>query len=708
MAAKPEIFRPVEFWRAAMTALPNASFFDLARSALGKVKTPFSKQALMGDLEKFFSSPQAQRNTAGFVDDRDASAIAAIAFLGEPREAELAAFFSGEFGAAELGDLLVNLEERFIVYRFISAGEGSRLALNPLLRPAIEAFADDASRLFPSFAAPDGDAPCAQGPLFYDDRLLAALISFASHCGPFFRLGGDGVRQRTMRAAKAIFPGRDPGELFGAARALGLLVPGEGDALVKDARRVAAFARLGARERAQYFAAGLLCHRDLAASPQAQAEDPSPWLLRSKIRACASFAHGLCALVEEGRLYPFATLQKLAFAIAGTGGEFKRAGMLRAMIDSGLIVPAGSSGSPGIEGLWRRRAFDDASSAAGKAVIAMDAPFGVVAYPEAEFGDAAGIAVFAQVAEAGLNFRFEISRDSAAAAYTQGLKARDIIDLLQGLSGGLVDETLAFALRDWEKSHGEVALRRGLVLTLAPDRRYLAETKPLSAMLLETVAPGVYMLDERFEERAEAALRKAGVGIIARAVRAGDSSSAMASPSAPSPSATTLGDSGLYPRPRPADFVIPRSKGKPAPEDEGRDARELVEGLKAALGRMSLDKEQRDELSERIDRRLILLESQLEGAALRYEKTEARGMDYAGKTLIARQSISMKSLVEVVWTVKDREERAVGVPRAIEKSGGDSALVFDVEGEAEPTRVPMGKIGLLRRIKRSIFETANE
>jgi hypothetical protein len=128
---------------------------------------------------------------------------------------------------------------------------------------------------------------------------------------------------------------------------------------------------------------------------------------------------------------------------------------------------------------------------------------------------------------------------------------------------------------------------------------------------------------------------------------------------------------------------------------------------------MKLSKPEHDELEARIDRRLVLTEPQLEGTTVRYEKLEARGMDYAGKSVMAKQAISGGALLEVTWPAGGGAVSVcMGVPIALEKSGGEAILVLkpislslpDEDAESKSTlRIPLGKISLLRRIKQSIF-----
>jgi hypothetical protein len=126
---------------------------------------------------------------------------------------------------------------------------------------------------------------------------------------------------------------------------------------------------------------------------------------------------------------------------------------------------------------------------------------------------------------------------------------------------------------------------------------------------------------------------------------------------------------------------------------------------------MKLSGEEREELSARIERRLILTDTQLKTASVKHERLEARGLDYAGKQIVAKQAISLHSLVELKWPSGGETKQALGIPRALEKTGGESILVLGLrdgpapEGEEREFRIPLAKISSIRRIKQSIFGT---
>ncbi|MCL1836731.1 MAG: helicase-associated domain-containing protein [Treponema sp.] len=724
---KNGIFRQTDFWKESMMTLPDSAFFELMRTVFGKIKTPYSKQTLMGDLEKFLSRSDIKKNIANYIDKNDRRIITAIASLEEPAPGELETFFSGEISYAKLTDSVVNLEERFIVYRFFEKGKG-RLALNPVLKSILSPLAADKSLLFPS----SGMEEIPPGKTVHlDDRMLAALLSFVSQNKDFYWSAGT-IRRKILNSAKKAFPNLPLETIIGAMRILGLFYIKD-EYLFPDYNRFESFDYLSRQERMEYCAAAIYCYRDSALKkdgrpaeentpPGEGAFSISPWLLREKLRNCAVLMHQIICSLDAFTFYPIPALYRLMYMLNRGSAPVNGEMFIGAMENTGLIAmesdrcwlaltdsssPKGDM-SPKGDGSPKGDVPTKGDEPPREGAIAMDTPFSMLLYPEIAYNDAIDIAAFSRVIEAGMNIRFELTRDSAVSAFNRGITARIIIDLLRRLSHDRIDENLVFALHDWEKRHSEVVLRRGLLLTLSPERRYLADTRQLSALITETIAPGIYLLPETAEERVGDALRKAGVDIIARRVENnGADGDGLYGSTGRSyfPPLQTEALPGKAQRPSPS--------AKPGAEKEP-PASTLIDGFHSILSTMNLGPEERDELAARIDRRLVLCESQLKGAIVRYEKLEARGLDYAGKALIAKQAIAMKSPVEVVCP--GRKENIFGIPKALEKAGGESILVIELLDDKaetalqeaalhEAVRVPLGKISLLRRIKKSIFET---
>jgi len=139
--------------RIRMEIRPNdpggAGLFDLIRGYLGDIKTPFNKQRLVDELESLLSRQEVQETMEAYLDPTDRKVLAAVGLLGFPSPGELASFFEGEYSFAEFHGILLNLEERLLVYRFTDQGI-HRFALNPVLENLLAPVANDTkSFLYP-------------------------------------------------------------------------------------------------------------------------------------------------------------------------------------------------------------------------------------------------------------------------------------------------------------------------------------------------------------------------------------------------------------------------------------------------------------------------------------------------------------------------------------------------------------------------------
>ena len=697
---KNKIFRSVDFWKSAVMTLPDNSFFELIRSVFGKIKTPFNKQQLTDDLEKFLMREDIQKTIAAYIDQNDAKIIAATALFGEPAPGELESFFSGEFSFAQLQDIIVNLEERFIFYRF-SEDKIARLALNPVLEQILTPFTADTSSLFPAASSESGtEADAADGntaaetPVVLTDRILAALLSFVCREETFFKSEGV-LRKRITEAGKECFGKMDLPFITGSLQILGLFYA-DGEKLVPDRKRFEDFGLLSARERGEYCAAALIVYEEMKPQPPVL-----PPLFKSRLREVVNFIHGFLGSLDSGQKYHEKTLTRLAEILKAKTGIVISSDLPSTLEKTGLLI----TGPSGVKQLGVITPLKHDAP-----VIAVDSGFSVIVYPEIVYSDAINLAAFMNVIEAGAVVRFELTKDSAVRAFNNNIGADEIIELLKRLSGERLDDSLAWNLKDWEKRHGEVSLKSGVILSLSPDRRYLTETMPLAGLISETLAPGVYLLPPNAADEAAAALSSAGIDIISRR---NEKPAALIVSAADSPSASALANR-YFPPPGDSENILkitditsvsaPPLFSPMATPSATPPVTALTEKFHAILKETPMSDIDKAELSARIDRRLVLCESQLKEASLRYEKLEARNMDYAGKQNVAKQAIAQQSPVEIVRHGAGKEERIFGIPKALEKKGGDYVLVIIPAGGQDELPIPLGKISLLRRIKKSIFE----
>jgi hypothetical protein len=703
-------------------SLPDDPYVELLENLLGTIKTPFCKEQLLADAASFLSRKDIQQTIAAYMDERDHKILAGVALLEEPTAQELWRFFAGDFSYPEFHELLINLEERFILYRFSQEGS-PHLALNPLLEPILSPFIADTSPLFPSTPW-EGERAGSAGRLRVDDRILASLIAVVRE-EDYFRANG-GIRKKVLHTLDQLFPGLKAPSLIDAFRGLGLFYRSadrRAARLYPDERRFRAFQQLSSRERLVYGAAGFCCFVWF------QGQEASR-TLQEQVQTCAGFIHRFLGLLEPSRQYPKVSLQRFGEFLIQKGIEPIRARdsgyrwdlLFEALELLGLLEPSAS-------GCWRLIPEPRTPSKTAGPALVMDRAFSFVLYPEITFEDALSVAFFSVPRNpgagiAGAVLGFELTKSSVIRGFDQGMDAQTMLDLLNRLSGNRLDQNLRWTLKDWEHRYTEVSLYKGVVLTLAEDRQYLAETGPVASLITRILGPGVYLLSVPQRSEAVEALQKAGVDIIAQ--------QGAPQPCASSPGkAAASGEFQGYPALEDVPFPK-RISGRQTPENQeiraaARTA--IKKRFHRALQELPLRVAVQEALQARIERRVILDESRLLGAAIRSEKHEAQGLDYVGKASIAKQAVAAKSLLEVLWPhPAGGSNHTVGIPEALKKRGGETVLFIKplFQGESakssrqaqgpsseagtgktkapqETIPVPLGKISLIRRIKSSFF-----
>jgi hypothetical protein len=769
-------YRPVDHWKSAIMALPEGSFFELLRSVFGNIKTPFSKHKLMEDLSAFLSNKENRKSIAAFISGQDHKVIAATALLDEPETEELESFFAGEMTQAELNAVVINLEERLIIYRFRDEKK-LRLALNPVLDEVLAPLIADTRPLFPSYlkesrylkegragteaavsensagteAALSEDGAGTEAtvskddlsPYISDSRVLAALFAFIIEEEELFK-GETGtesrgtklqetrsqgnplpeLRKKVLDGVKKTFPHLDFELVINNLIQLGLFSRAD-RLLVPNGEKIAEYSGLSDTERQEYWAAGLyICFKETEKNAHGGRSGGDyfsfsyPW---SRLRSIAAYIHRFRTLLDPGRIYPELTLRRL-WDFLGTraeaGGTAAKSApewpsYLAVMEKTGLLKAAGVSGEEAT--FWFSPLEKPKERPSGEPVIVMDTAFSFILYPEISFADALALSAFCSLKGCdGTLISFELTSKSAVRGFDQGLKAKAMMELLQRLSENRLDPNLDWTIKDWEKRYTGVSLHQGIVLTLSEDNRYLAKAGPVSHLIDKTLAPGVYLLSTEERSVIVKALHKAGIDIVAQPPE--DAGGAW----------PKRGGSfrNSFPHFYPSEALehdlacmfsgsskeTPAKETPPAETDAetSNEGASIKERFRVVLDNMKITKQEREELMARIERGLVLNETQLESTSLRYEKLEARGLDYAGKTSIAKQAIETGSILEITWPGRDGEpNRTVGIPQALEKKEGDNLLVLRASGNPENAarvlKIPLGKISLLRRIKQSIF-----
>jgi hypothetical protein len=215
------------------------------------------------------------------------------------------------------------------------------------------------------------------------------------------------------------------------------------------------------------------------------------------------------------------------------------------------------------------------------------------------------------------------------------------------------------------------------------------------------LAPGVYFLSAATAEEAVAALSAAGLDsppitqASARGNRAGEAQSAASREIAPAARAGIDALRGLF-------DMGARSLGgggaRPDPETR------LAE-LRSALAASPRREEERRELADRIERRLVITERQIAQSDPHPERLEAGGLDYLGKVRVVERALRASGdRLEVLYRLPGAEPvRALLRPVRLDKN--EKGLVLEAEdlGTGGPARVPLGAVSTVKRLRASLF-----
>jgi len=681
-----------ERWKTTLLTLPDSTFFDIMHNYLGDLRTPFNKHSLIDELYAFMSRPETIERILLQIDEQDSRLLSAIEVLGEPEVDRLFSFFSGAMSYLELHHLLLNLEERLLVYRE-STGGATRIAFSPILRERLRLKVTSPAVLFPSYPI---DRAESRLPWLSDSLLLALFSYFIAAKGS---LKGDGtLKKRSKEELIVVFPTLSVGSRMEMAlKALtrsGLLQPRGGE-LVPSVDHWRSIASLDPHSRASIVWAAAL-------------EGDSATGGRRRIEARAEVIAGLLANLDPLRAYSGASLAKIASATAaGRSGERDDFGpaaaalLIEGMASLDLIVTAHAAA--GLESESEGKLYG-ASQVGWSDELREERPavvepnFQITVKPSLPFDRGLDVALMAEIRRFDLYSHYEITKSSFTRALELGISSGEAERLFELLGDAPLPQNVRFSLDSWQKEFDGLSLSRGVVLTADSERRHLIEhSEAMRPYIRKQLAPGVYLLDPGKESEWKEALRRAGIGTIP-IVRGtgGPDEAGIADPFHPVATGTLL-----VKRRESGDE---QNQGRPAVDlvaDASRHRGELLKALEA----LSLPDELRQDMEARIRKKLILYETQLRFAASRQERTEAKGLDYVGKVRLIEQALDGGTdLLEILERqAKGGARRLLVKPLQLGRVGDDLLLSGRLLPEETPVQIKVRKIGLVRKLRGSLY-----
>jgi hypothetical protein len=432
------------------------------------------------------------------------------------------------------------------------------------------------------------------------------------------------------------------------------------------------------------------------------------------------------ALFDPTRLIP--ALEELGLAVALDGKEEEQSSADRLVLAESKLASSSSPTEPAAQ-------VEPAEPRPQGPILVAEGSHALHLLPEASLEERLFVGGLARPTSFGEVWSFEIDRESSRLAFAAGLDSGGIIERLEDLAGRPLPQSLSFSLNAWEEEYRSLRLYRGYVLVADERRRPVIESSSvLAPYIAERLAPGVYVLAVSGAEEAAELLSGAGLeappetrygrskghaqarpevgedrfrALGSELARALSPFRELATRSARAPAAIAAVVTGeaasrrLDPEPRIVELkkrLESMAEGEPSADTVSRSASQR----QGASRRGPADVK---ELSERIERRLILTPEQLVSAEARPERVEASGLDYLGKVHIVERALRTSGdRLEVLYRLPGEDPvRALLRPVRLEKT--EKGLVLEAEnlGTGGPARVPLGAVSSVRRMRASLF-----
>jgi len=699
-------------WSNALLTSGTESLLGAVRNYLGPVKTPYDKRELASRLEAFLRREETRASILSLVDALDARVLGSALLIGPCPEPALRELFSGEMPLFDLGIRIDNLLDRLLLFRYQSGG-GRLVAVNPIFEADLRRITLDPRLLLGSAAGGAG----AGSPVTAE--LAVGFFAFVFHSPIALRKSGGLTKKGTERAA-ALFPAlAAAGRIDALARAFDAagFFRAEGDCRAPDREVFARGLSAWGNGLPYYLAAALSLAGD------AEAEDRGEPLAEASVRSAERKARELgtvlaraMAALPGGAAPSRSALPRWLRIVALRGGyDGDPAGAAQALDDLGLVDSGARAAGDG---------GGEASSGGRRGpVLVAEGSHALHLMPEASLEERLLAGSAARPASLEKVWSFEVDRETARRAFASGLTSASLRSSLEAMSGASLPQSLAFSLAAWEEEYRSLRLYRGFVLVADERQRPIVErSAALGRIVAEALAPGVYFLSAATQEEAAVALAAAGleappaaeasrpayggavggasvVGAASGALVAGDPRIFGAAEAAARMATGIIAEAGE------GRAALGESLWTAAPGAATLDPEPRLAELRAAVASSGRSDEERRELAERVERRLVLTARQIAESDPRSERLEAGGLDYLGKVRVVERALRGRGdRLEVLYRLPGAEPvRALLRPVRLERN--EKGLVLEAEdlGTGGPARVPLGAVSTVRRVRASLF-----
>ena len=685
-------------WRKYIATLSEESFFDIIRIYLGEVRTPYNKQDLVEELSAFLRKEENKQGIISLLSGIDLKLLAAIRFIPSADRAKLENFFFPSISSRQIAVHIDNLIQRLLV--FYTAGDEAKkkpcLCLNPLLEDKLFDVLD-LGILLPSYQA--GETQAVQSEAL-DAGKIAAMMAYILAHPELSKADGSLKKKNAEELAEKTGNEAQMQILLNSLRNLGIFTDSDdGKKLIADWNKAESFAQLDSPCQKAYLCAANTGHLSRSSMYE------SAQLLFDTLQCAAEKHYGREALLRLSFL-----IQQNAgdsSIAAASSGRFQRliagstwntstteaeSGSIAAALDAaivfGYVVKEGTD-SEGEAIYCVNPSFFDSRQDKQQTLtdaVKIDAAFTFIIMPGLTLMNLLPLIKFLDLVKYDKVLSFEINKKTAMRSFDIGLTAQTIRETISRYSSYPIPQNLEIPIDDWFGSYSTASLYKGYVLKVSGENEIRVRKNPfLASHIIETFAPGLYLLDFTDDTMAQNAIKHCGLDFIGK-IKTKETDK------------STFSFYSLRQNTKMLSYSMAEGESKRGVADERTlkmEQDERLNALKNKVNAMRISQDQKDGLISRIDRRVIINEEQLRPESVRFEKLEALGMDYQGKVHVIENANLEKCLVEI-----QSGEDAIpflGEVASFSKFEGEAEVTLRSEDGTERT-FSVSKASLVRKV----------
>jgi len=694
-------------WRSHLLQLGDRTFFDLIRNYLGPVKTPYNKHDLIRKLEVFLSRDKIQQAMVALTDPIQAQVLSALAFLG-PRDSQtLLGFLGRELTRLESYRALANLEDRLVLFR---NPEGS-IAYNPLVKARFSKEFGHPGALFSSYRREELPFPEVTEipPIpWANDLSLQGLYVLLGRSFPVFRQNRWFLK-KFLDQVESKIPGffSTADRILGAINgllALGLVTPNPDEPrdLLTLNNRWSQIFDLSPWERTIMWWSGII-ESDQASKGELPLDQDEVNFLNFENQHRISGALGsLLVLLEDNRWYPRDVLERIVSTFLSLEPALETT-IIPGLIFLQALIPGPENTyarNPNLVHLSKEKLSDPSTLPPGAGRVESDGRVTLQAWVPAEISGP--LLPLFSLEKVEYVLYLQLSRTGANFLFSRGHKANSLVSSLESLTQGPLPQVVRATLTEWDRDFFSAQASRGILLRLSPEKEALLLHDPRTLGLgVISLGQGICFLPAQPSNEFRLFEDLGALGIPLETLL-------------PSLINVDPGFPDLRPLPLPPRGLerISRVIHTLPPNHETEDHRStqaqiIRQSLQEKLRGLKIDDDFRRELEYRVEKGILLSESQIRSGIARPEMTQAGSLDHTGKLRLIETAIHSQDLLEVQIAPQGGANDPAEIlllPLSILRQGGEQILRGRIEPQGSEMTIQISRIQYLRRLKSGLFK----